>query len=176
MSTGPHRAGPGGCRADGGVNGDYMDNQRRDGTPPPVTLHFPTCVRYLALVRETAEEIARRMGFGEFARTALEMAVDEACKGTIAQSCGGECAPEEEAQDPGFTVRFVPFEDRLEVEILDFGRGLESRDPAGMTSAQAVGSKDASTVGMFVAARLVDEVSYERATRAGHRLLLTKRL
>ena len=154
-----------------------MDYEPRDGIlPPPVTLHFPTCVRYLAIVRDAAEEIARRMGFDKFACTAIEMAVDEACKSTLAQSCGGECAPDAEADDPGFTVRLVPFEDRLEIEILDFGRGLEPRDPAGLTSAQAVHSKDASTVGVYVVAQLMDDVSYERATRSGHRLLLTKRL
>jgi anti-sigma regulatory factor (Ser/Thr protein kinase) len=153
-----------------------MEQASRDeALPPPVTLHFPTCVRYLALVREAAEEVARRMGFDDFACTAIEMAVDEACKSTIAQSYGGECPPEAEGDDPGFTVRLVPFEDRLEVEVLDFGRGLEPRDPAGLSSAQAVSSRDASTVGLFVTARLMDEMSYQRATRSGHRLLLTKR-
>lgn len=154
-----------------------MDDQRRDGTPPPpVTLHFPTCVRYLAIARDAAEEMAQSMGFDRFACTAIEVALDEACKSTIAQSCGGECAPEAEPDDPGFTIRLVPFEDRLEVEILDFGRGLEPRDPGRLTSADAILSQDASTVGVYVVSQLVDAVRYERATRAGHRLLLTKRL
>lgn len=75
--------------------------------------------RYLRVIRDNTEDIARRMGFEEDQIFELAMAVDEAYTNAIEHSgrVGGEAELE---------IEYLIYENRLEVSVKDSGCGFDS--------------------------------------------------
>jgi serine/threonine-protein kinase RsbW len=75
--------------------------------------------RYLRVIRDNTEDIARRMGFEEDQIFELSMAVDEAYTNAIEHS--GKVGGESELE-----IEYLIYENRLEVSVKDSGCGFDS--------------------------------------------------
>lgn len=133
---------------------------------------MPCQYRYLALLRETALEIAERLGMSDFDAYQLEMAVDEACTNVIEHSYGGEQPPE--SGSPGIQVVFFEQDRKITVEVADRGAGFDFEGHEVQSPDDYLASQSERGLGMFVIGAFVDEVTYHRDERRGNVLRLMK--
>jgi len=85
--------------------------------PEQVFIRFKN-PRYLRVIRDNTEVIARRMGFAEDQIFELSMAVDEAYTNAIEHS--GRVGGESELE-----IEYLIYENRLEVSVKDSGCGFD---------------------------------------------------
>ena len=141
-----------------------------------VSLHLPGSYRYLALVRDTAVDMARDLGFDEFSAGQIEMAIDESCTNGIEHSYGGECSLETEPDHPGIIVRFMPQNNGMVVEISDFGTGFDYQQDRIVGPQEYIDNQNERGLGLFIISQFVDDVRYERGSDSSNTMRLTKRL
>lgn len=139
-----------------------------------ISLHVPAQFRYLAIVRDAAMEICKRMQFAEFDCYKVEMAVDEACTNIIEHGYKGEVPAGLEEDHPGLTVNFMAHPDRLVVEITDHSDGLALPGLGDGGSAIVPSDTDDDQLGMYIIQRFVDTADYRRDPKLGNQLRLTK--
>jgi len=89
----------------------------KETQPEQVFLRFKN-PRYLRVIRDNTEVIARRMGFAEDQIFELSMAVDEAYTNAIEHS--GRVGGESELE-----IEYLIYENRLEVSVKDSGCGFD---------------------------------------------------
>ena len=141
-----------------------------------VTLHVPCRYSYLRTIRQSVMDLCARAGLSEFKAAQMEMATDEACASIIEHSYGGETDDTREPRHPGLRLNLLHYSDRIVVEILDRGKGIEFKpDPTGEPREFVEGSNQRG-LGLYIIRSFVDDVSYEPGTRAGNCLRLTKML
>lgn len=143
-----------------------------------VTLHVPCRYTYLRIIRQSVMDLCARAGLSEFKAAQMEMAVDEACANIIEHSYGGETDAANEPQHPGLRINLMLATDRIIVELLDHGRGFEfdTQNDAHFDPEEYMQSTNQRGLGLYIIRRFVDNVTYERNTRAGNCLRMTKML
>jgi anti-sigma regulatory factor (Ser/Thr protein kinase) len=139
-----------------------------------VTLHVPCRYSYLRIIRQSVMDLCARSGLTEFQTAQMEMAVDEACSRIIEQSYGGETAANGDPNHPGLRINLMQYKDRVVVELIDHGRGLDFDRPEAGSPEQYVEKADAQGLGLYIIKRFVDDATYARSPAAGNCLRLTK--
>ena len=139
-----------------------------------VTLHVPCRYSYLRIIRQSILDLCARAGLSELKAAQMEMAVDEACANIIEHSYGGETSPENEPKHPGIRINLIQGSDRVVVELLDHGEGFEFDAQQVIEPDQYMQQENQRGLGMFIIKRFVDDATYERGTRLGNVLRLTK--
>jgi serine/threonine-protein kinase RsbW len=139
-----------------------------------VTLHVPCRYSYLRIIRQSVMDLCARAGISEFKAAQMEMAVDEACANVIEHSYGGETDSENEPKHPGLRVNLMQSGDRIVVELLDHGKGFEFEQRDAINPEEYMQSRNQRGLGLYIIRSFVDDVTYERNTRAGNCLRLTK--
>ncbi len=120
---------------------------------------------------EVAEEVSRRVsataGFGSEAAFQIEMAVHEAVINAIYHG---------NKEDPGKNVllRFLIFQDRLEIHVCDQGGGFDPGllpDPVAEENLMNVSGR-----GIFLVRKFMDELNIETSANSGTEVTMIKRL
>jgi serine/threonine-protein kinase RsbW len=133
--------------------------------------------RYCELsgVRQIITDACRWAGLNESQCAQMEMAVDEACTNIIEHSYGGEASAENICEH-AIRLHMKQYRDRIVVEIYDHGTGFDYSQHHPIHLDQWLTEKRERGLGLYVITQFVDDVSYERGTRVGNYLRLTKRL
>jgi len=133
--------------------------------------------RYCELrgVRQIISDACQWAGLTESQCSQLEMAVDEACTNIIEHSYGGEAAADD-MHEHTIRLHMKHYRDRIVVEIYDHGSGFDYASRTPLQLDQWLAEKQERGLGLYVITHFVDDVSYERGTRVGNYLRLTKRL
>ena len=137
-------------------------------------LKVPCRFRDLSLVREIVLEKAFGAGLTEEQASQLEMAVDEACTNIIEHSYGGELAAAR-FHKSGLVIHLLQFQDRFVVEIFDHGAGFNMEEHPPISPAEWMDAQLERGLGLYIIQHFVDDIRYERGTRDGNYLRLTKR-
>lgn len=127
-----------------------------------ISLSLPDAPEYVSVVRLTLSGIANRMGFNIEEIEDLKVAVAEACTNAITHGCG----------DGNYTVEFSIQQNRLQIEVVDTGKGFEYqriRDP-DLTKPREGG------LGIFIIKSLMDEVEFFKNKKCGTRIIMSKNL
>ncbi len=126
-------------------------------------------------IRQIVSDACQWAGLAEDQCAKLEMVVDEACANIIEHSYGGEPA-DAKMHEHTIRVHLKHYADRVIVEIYDHGTGFDlDRHPA-VPPQQWLDEKRDRGLGMYIITHFVDDVTYQRGTRSGNYLRLTKRL
>lgn len=141
-----------------------------------VTLHVPCRYSYLRTIRQAVMDLCARAGLSEFKAAQVEMATDEACANIIEHSYGGETDDAREPRHPGIRLNLLHCTDRIVIEILDRGKGIEFQNKPDAEPREFVEGRDQQGLGLYIIRNFVDDVTYEPGTRAGNCLRLTKML
>ena len=141
-----------------------------------VTLHVPCRYSYLRIIRQSVLDVCAMAGFSEFKAAQLEMAVDEACANIIEHSYGGEKEGDVKDQHPGLRLNLIQHDNRVEVEIFDFGEGFDFQGHEAADPDTFVARQQERGLGMYIIKRFVDDVAYDHASAHGNCLRLTKKL
>ena len=131
--------------------------------------------RELGGVRQILCDACRWAGLSEAQCAQLEMAVDEACTNIIEHSYGGEAASENLCEHT-IRLHLKQYRDRVVVEIYDQGSGFDFANHRPLDPGQWLAEQQERGLGLYVITHFVDDVAYERGTRVGNYLRLTKRL
>jgi len=116
---------------------------------------FPGRFESLSSISEFVASAARQAGLNEFATYNMQMAVDEACANIIEHGYGGDGAGEIECS-------CIIDEDRLTVEIRDYGAEF---NPCDMPEPDLTGALDDRAIGglgIYLMCKLVDDARFER--------------
>ena len=108
--------------------------------------------RYFDSVRKKTEEIARRMGFDDEQVFDLALVVDEAYVNAIEHGAEGKT-------DTELEIKFLIYEDKLEVSIKDGGRGFDMNKVAVPDDLRSIKSTRGRGLGLIKL--LTDEFSME---------------
>lgn len=141
-----------------------------------VTLHVPCRYSYLRTIRQAVMDLCARAGLSEFKAAQVEMATDEACANIIEHSYGGETDDTREPRHPGIRLNLLHCTDRIVIEILDRGKGINFHERPDAEPREFVESRDQQGLGLYIIRNFVDDATYEPGTRAGNCLRLTKML
>ena len=138
-----------------------------------ITIDVPVDFSALESVRREVVDQAQVAGLSEAKSAELEMAVDEACTNIIEHSYAGTKPPH---PPPGLQLRISRYADRVEVEIFDGGIGFDFHQHPVVSPDQYVARRNQRGLGMYIITRFVDDCQYQRGTRVGNCLRLTKLL
>ncbi|MFH0878413.1 MAG: ATP-binding protein [Lentisphaerota bacterium] len=138
-------------------------------------LKIPCRYRELGLVRESVVEQAARASLTEDQIAQVEMAVDEACTNIIEHSYGGESAASQ-IHKTGIVIHLIQFTDRFVVDIFDHGTGFDFSTQTPISPDDWTKSQMERGLGLHIITSFVDDYCYERGTRDGNYLRLTKRI
>ncbi len=108
--------------------------------------------RYLDSVRKKTEEIAQKMGFDEEQIFDLALVVDEAYVNAIEHGAKGKTETKLE-------IKFLIFEDKLEISIKDCGRGFDMNEVIVPDNLKSIASTRGRGLGLMKL--LTDEFSME---------------
>lgn len=141
-----------------------------------VTLHVPCRYSYLRTIRQAVMDLCARAGLSEFKAAQVEMATDEACANIIEHSYGGETDDMREPRHPGIRLNLLHCTDRIVIEILDRGKGINFSERSEAEPREFIEGRDQQGLGLYIIRNFVDDATYEPGTRAGNCLRLTKML
>lgn len=132
---------------------DYMRNVDR------VNMSLPCKAEYVGVVRLTVSAIANRMGFNIEEIEDIKVAVAEGCTNAI-----------KHALDEKFHIYIDIFENKLQIEIKDSGKGYNIEE---------VGNPDLSNpreggLGIFIIKTLMDEVELKSEIGVGSEIKMIK--
>jgi len=131
-----------------------------------VELRLPADPKYIAVVRLTVAGVASRAGINVDDVDDLKVAISEAFTNTIDHAFEG--------REPGVvTVRMIPGEAALRIEVVDEGVGF---DPGNRNFTQATDLSEEGGLGLYLVHQYMDEVKIESAPGSGTRVIMTKRL
>ena len=121
--------------------------------------------RYFDSVRKKTEEIARRMGFDDEQVFDLALVVDEAYVNAIEHGAEGKKETELE-------IKFLIYEDKLEVSIKDGGRGFDMNTVSVPDDLKSITSTRGRGLGLIKL--LTDEFSMESKPGVGTTVKFSK--
>ncbi len=129
----------------------------------PILMEIPSDPSALFLVRCLMESLSQRLCFPEEDVARMTLALDEACTNVIRHAYG-------ERADQRIVLRFLALDDRLEVQVRDFGvspdlNALAPRD---------LGEIRPGGLGLHFIRGAMDEVQYEIPEGGGCLLRLVK--
>jgi sigma-B regulation protein RsbU (phosphoserine phosphatase) len=122
--------------------------------------------RFVKRIRSETESIAADMGFSEDDIFNLKLAINEAQANVIEHAYFG-------SEKGDILFEFRVFSDRLEILIKDFGPGISSKTIKGENHLDAL---EGSGLGVFLIKTMIDTVKYNRTSKVGTELCLTKYL
>lgn len=122
--------------------------------------------KFVKRIRQETESIAREMGFSEEDIFNLKLAINEAQSNVIEHAYFG-------SEKGDILFEFRVFRDRLEVIIKDFGPGMGSKTIKGE---EHLDELEGSGLGVFLINTMMDAVKYNRTSKVGTELCLTKYL
>lgn len=131
--------------------------------PKSITLSFSSNPKYLRLIRSIVLQSGLLMNFSEKISKDVTLAVDEALTNIIKHSYGGH-------HDKEIIVRLVMSDDRLDLEIRDFGKKV---DPKTIKPRKLHDIKPGG-LGVFFINKIMDKVSYDISPEEGTILRMTK--
>lgn len=136
--------------------------------PGEMRLEMSSDPRYLCAVRQMVVQLARAAGFPEGPAGKVALAVDEAL--TNVMKHGYDCRP-----DGPIWITFTPVQDSagragLRVEVRDEARQVDPSDIKGRDLANI----RPGGLGVHIIREVMDEVTYQRGTPKGMRLVMTK--
>ncbi len=121
--------------------------------------------RYFDSVRKKTEEIARRMGFDDEQVFDLALVVDEAYVNAIEHGAEGKT-------DTELEIKFLIYDDKLEVSIKDGGRGFDMNKVAVPDDLRSIKSTRGRGLGLIKL--LTDEFSMESKPGVGTTVKFSK--
>jgi serine/threonine-protein kinase RsbW len=118
-----------------------------------VEVRLPSRMGYEKVAMSTAAAVAKLMGFRDDRVEDLKTAVSEACINAIEHG---------NRLNEGLSVGVVlsAAEDRLEVKVMDDGKGLRNLPPKPDIDMKIHGDQDPRGMGMFLIQALVDEAEW----------------
>lgn len=124
-----------------------------------VNISLPCKAEYVGVARLTVSAIANRMGFNIEEIEDIKVAVAEGCTNVI-----------KHAFDEKFHIYINVFEDKIQIEIKDKGKGYNTQD---------VGNPDLSNpreggLGIFIIKTLMDEVELKSQIGIGSEIKMIK--
>jgi len=122
--------------------------------------------RFVKRIRLETESIATEMGFSEEDIFNLKLAINEAQANVIEHAYFG-------SEKGDILFEFRVFSDRLEVLIKDFGPGMGSKTIKGEDHLDEL---EGSGLGVYLIKTMMDNVKYNRTSKVGTELCLTKYL
>ncbi len=122
-----------------------------------VEVRLPSRLGYEKVAMSTAAAVAKLMGFREDRVEDLKTAVAEACINAIEHG---------NRLNEGLSVGVVlsSADDKLEVRVIDDGKGLKSLPPRPDIDKKIHGEEDPRGMGMFLIQALVDEAEWVKGT------------
>lgn len=151
-------------------------NPKHAGCLGVVTVHIPCEFGYLRIARQNVRDFSARAGLNEMKAAQLEMALDEACTNIIEHSYGLQVSDPPGTEDRGIHLTFLHFDDRVEVEMVDYGRGFSYEDTPEIPPEDYVAAGRRRGLGLFIIRNFVDDVDYASDVEQGNTLRLTKKL
>jgi stage II sporulation protein AB (anti-sigma F factor) len=134
-------------------------------------LEMPALPENVGLARLVAAGFAAQLPFSVSDVEELKVAVSEAVTNVVLHAYAGTEVAEEERL---LQVRGLLYQDRVEVEVVDWGRGIEdvtrAREPAFTTAADRMG------LGFAFMESFADQVEVDSRPGQGTRVRLVKRL
>jgi serine/threonine-protein kinase RsbW len=118
------------------------------------------------IATDVAGTVAQRLGFPPQRIAALKTAVEEACLNAIEHGNGLD-------RRRRVVVRFTEWRDRLEVWVMDSGRGCWSKAltmPPPDLNVKLSGQSPPRGWGLCFIQNLVDEVEFLKSSKGGHQL------
>jgi len=136
---------------------------------PEVELRIPCDPQYISVVRLVVAGIGARVGLTVDQIDDMKVAVSEACTNTI-----DHAFPSDESASPPvpITIRFVPREGELRVEVEDVGQGFE---PDRVLAATGEPPSVEGGLGLYLIRQLADSVEVQSAPGSGTKVIMTKR-
>ncbi len=122
--------------------------------------------RFVKRIRIETESIATEMGFSDEDIFNLKLAINEAQANVIEHAYFG-------SEKGDILFEFRVFSDRLEILIKDFGPGLGSKSIKGE---EHLDELEGSGLGVYLIKTMMDNVKYNRTSKVGTELCLTKYL
>jgi serine/threonine-protein kinase RsbW len=110
--------------------------------------------------------ISRRLGFSENEVNKIKLAVYEACLNVVEHAYHS---------DPTKSVRIAVYQtpQKMEIQVIDQGDGFEATHESFDVMAAAA-ARQTGGMGLHIIRRSMDEVSYERNTAEGNKLIMIK--
>ncbi len=121
--------------------------------------------RYQDSVRKKAEEIAKQMGFDEDSIFDLALVVDEAYVNAIEHGAEGK-------SDTKLEIKFLIFDDKLEISIKDSGQGFDMNQVTVPDNLKSLSSTRGRGLGLIKL--LTDEFSMESQPGLGTTVRFSK--
>lgn len=123
--------------------------------------------KQIAIIRNEVEKIAKKMEFPEDEIFNIKLAINEAQANIIEHAYQGDEKGE-------ILFKFFSYEDRLEIMIKDYGKGMDSKTIK--EDEKHLDELEGSGLGLFLINQLMDKVDYKRTEKIGTELWLTKYL
>ena len=123
--------------------------------------------RYLDSVRKKTEEIAKQMGFDEEQIFDLALVVDEAYVNAIEHGAEGRT-------DTELEIKYLVFDDKLEISIKDCGRGFDMNKISVPNNLKSISSTRGRGLGLMKL--LTDEFFMESKPGVGTTIKFSKYL
>ena len=134
-----------------------MSESKTTAKSATVEVRLPTRMGYEKVAMSTASAVAKLMGFPEDRVEDLKTAVAEACINAIEHG---------NRLNEGLSVGVVlsASSDKLEVKVIDDGKGIAKKPAKPDIDRKMHGEEDARGLGMFLIQALVDEVEWVQGT------------
>lgn len=133
-----------------------------------IEMKIPAKPEYVGIIRLTLSGVASRMGYAYEEIEDLKIAVSEACTNAVQHAYKGE--------DGEVAVRFLVYEDRLEIIVSDKGGSFDfdqkQEDIGPYTSAHTVDQLAEGGLGLYLMQTLMDEVKVQ--ANSGVTVAMTK--
>ena len=135
-----------------------------------VELRIPRDAKYIAVARLVVAGVGAKVGLSMDDIDDLKVAISEACTNVIEHACGDS---ETHQEADVVVMRFIPHENKLEVEVEDYGAGFDIEQlpepELGLPSVDG-------GLGIYLIRQLTDDAEIESAPGSGTKVIMTKRL
>lgn len=136
-----------------------------------IEMKIPAKPEYVGIIRLTLSGVASRMGYAYEEIEDLKIAVSEACTNAVQHAYKGG-----DGEDGEVAVRFLVYEDRLEIIVADKGGSFDFKqkqeDLGPYTSAHTVDQLAEGGLGLYLMQTLMDEVEVQ--ANSGVTVAMTK--
>ncbi len=133
-----------------------------------ITVTLPVDVQYISVARLIAAGVAARAHLTVDEIEDLKVAVSEACTNVTEHAFSDD----DENTAHSFRLRYSVSDGELTLEVEDEGRGF---DPKHLPDAKRKEYVEASGLGLYLIAELMDEVDIQSAPGSGTKITMTKR-
>ncbi|MBS4539322.1 ATP-binding protein [Clostridium sp. D2Q-11] len=129
-----------------------------------IKLSMPNKPEFVGIIRLTASAIASRIGFNIDDIDDIKVAIGEACTNAIRHGC--------EKTNDTYDIEFFAYEDRMDIQITDTGKGLASLN---IKQPKAEDLREGG-LGLFIIKTLMDDVEVITSEGKGTIIRMTKKL